>query len=227
MTLRYETRDGQGNDIIKDVEIKEFPIEPRDFVCTSCGAASTEGVSVKKAVSGNFTDWAYLGSHICPRCARLLSLYFYSYIVDDDGIRLLNVRQLRDELTRQQTPPFLFIITRTQKKHLFYRARWNYGEGRYTVNLEDETILTTPDRQRTLFDFVESLQTLGQSKEQMARGELRFDILQKVDFDTLVVLRNELARSRELQIPLFCGQKRDITEEEAVKCATISIQKMR
>lgn len=67
-----------------------------------------------------------------------------------------------------------------------------------------------------LFSFVENLQVLGQSKDQLKRGEIRFDIVQKIGFEAINLLQNELNFSREIQIPLYCGQKLEISEEEAI-----------
>ena len=88
--------------------------------------------------------------------------------------------------------------------------------------MEAETIYTTPERMKWLFDFVELLQTLGASKKAMQEGEIAFQVLQKVGFKALDLLHQELKESREIQIPLFCGQKREMTEEEA-KCSLISL----
>lgn len=215
--IPYLTRDGKGNDILKEVKIKQFPVREVEFDCPICNTHAQKGVRIKDIVSANFTDWAYVGDYVCQRCADLFSLYFYNYIVNPDGIRLINVRELRDQLTSHQKPPFLFVISTSQKKHLFYRSRWNYDAGRFAVNLETETIYTTPERMRQLFDFVEGLQTLGAGKEQMKRGEIPFQVLRKTGFRPLDHLRRELQK-REIQIPLYCGQKREITEEEALCC---------
>lgn len=220
--IKYKTRDAKGADIIKDVKIKQYTLRDHKFDCPICGKYSLTGVKTKDIVSTNFTDWAYVGDYVCSSCTDLFSLYFYSYIVDIDGIRLLNVRELRDQLIRPQKPPFLFIITTSQKKHLFYKARWNYGGGLFAVNLETETIYTMTERMRVLFDFVECLLTLGCSKEAMKQGEINFKTAEKVGFVVSRYLRSELDSSREIQIPLYCGQKRDITEEEAI-CTLSSI----
>lgn len=220
MTLLYNTRDGNGKDIVKNVEIKEFPTVEIDGECPVCKNKISYGVSIKKAVSSKFTDWTYVDDYICPECSRFFSLYFYNYIADRDGIRLLNVRQLRDELCRPQKTPFRFIISTTQKKHLFYRSILNYDNKRFAVNLETEIIYTTCERMKMLFDFVENLQTLGASKLQMQNGELPIKIVQLVGFDCLTTLQSELQNSREIQIPLYCGQKREI-EEDVAKCNII------
>lgn len=214
MQIKYETRDSRGNDILKMVNIKEFPVIEKQIECPICKNNTNQCISIKKIVSSNFTDWANVGDYICTECSKLFSLYFYNYIVNPDGIRLLNIRQLRDELCKRQKTPFRFIITTTQKKHLFYKSKLNYGSEKFAVNLETEKIYTTCDRMRKLFDFVECMIGLGASKSAMQSGEIPFQIIQKTGFSALEFLQNELKNSREIQIPLYCGQKRELSEEE-------------
>lgn len=216
MELRYETRDGKGKDFVKMVKIKEYPIVNAEFDCPVCHKRFSIGSPIKKIVSSNFTDWAYVGDYICEDCSKLFSLYFYNYIVTPSGIKLINVRQLRDELINNQPLPFRFIITTSQKKHLFYRAIENDSNERFAVNLEAETIYTTHQRMKKLFDFVETLITLGSTKKAMAEGKIPFSVLQKTGFEPLTYLQQELRGSREIQIPLYCGQKLEITEEKAL-----------
>ena len=217
-TLRYETRDANGNDIVKDVVVKEFSSVAAEFKCPVCGKYCHEGARTADIISGSFTDYAFIGDYVCGDCADLFSLYFYNYVKDVDGIRLLNIRSIRDEITREQKPPFMFVITTSQKKHLFYRAKMNYAATPFAVQLETETIYTTTERMRLLFDFVESLLALGQSKKMLASGQIQYDIMQKVGVNALRFLKREIETSREIQIPIYCGQKREITNEEAICC---------
>ena len=217
-TLRYETRDANGNDIVKDVVVKEFASVAAEFKCPVCGKDCNEGIRTADIISGSFTDYAFIGDYVCNDCADLFSLYFYNYVKDVDGIRLLNIRSIRDEITRGQKPPFMFVITTSQKKHLFYRAKMNYTATPFAVQLETETIYTTTERMRLLFDFVESLLTLGQSKKMLASGQMQYDVIQKVGVNALRFLKREIETSREIQIPIYCGQKREITNEEAICC---------
>lgn len=219
--IPYFTRDGNGNDFVKQVKIKQFPHTTMEFDCPICKRHVSAGVRTKSIVSSNFTDWAYVGEYVCPACADLFSLYFYSYVVDPDGIHLYNVRELRDQLTTPQKPPFLFIITTSQKKHLFYRSVWNHDSAQFAVNLETETIYTTPERMRQLFDFVECMQTLGCSKERLKQGQISEKAFLSIGIAAIRFLNQEL-KSREIQIPLYCGQKREITEEKAI-CSINSI----
>lgn len=220
--LQYNTRDAGGNDIVKEVEVKQFKPHTVEFQCPICGEVSSTGYKIKDIVSASFTDWAYVGEYVCKRCADLFSLYFYCYLVDPDGIHLLNVREIKDVLTTYQNPPFMLVITTSKKKHLFYRACWNNIGSPFAVNLETETIYTTPQRMQELFDFVECLQTLGCSREQLKRGEILFTVLQKAGPKVLTKLQEEL-KNREIQIPLYCGQKREMTEEEALCCINLTL----
>lgn len=221
-TLRYNTRDGQGNDIVVDVTIKKYHEHQVSFSCPICRTVNQRGCQVNDIVSSNFTDWAYVGEYVCPKCTDLFSLYFYSYIVNENGIQILNAREIRDQLCVLQKPPFLFCITTSRKKHLFYRAKWNKQSEVFAVNLETETIYTTPERMKELFDLVECLQTLGASKIQLKDGDIPYQVLSLFGKALLNKLMSELNNSREIQIPLFCGQKRAISKEEAI-CTINSI----
>lgn len=216
------TRDGKGNDFIKKVEIKQFPVESVNFECPICHKLVTEGVKTKKAVSANFTDWQHVGEHICVPCSRLLSLYFYNYSVEDGDISLFNVREIYKNIMREHKVPFKFVITKSQKKHLFYLATENLSDDMFAIQLESETIFTDRNRMKQLFDFVECLQTLGVTKTMMADGKLPMNVmLEPFGIQAYQFLKQELTSSREIQIPLYCGQKRNISEEEA-RCCLIS-----
>ena len=223
-SLLYRTRDGDGKDIVKEIELKEFPVVEKDFVCPICHRHQTRGSEMKKIVSSNFTDWEYFdGDTVCADCSKLFSLYFYSYSVENGNIKVFNVREIRENILRTHETPFKFIITKSKKKHLFYRAYENLSDETFAIQLENETIFTNRERMIMLFDFVECLITLGQSKTQMAEGNLNYDILsQEWGFKAFDFLQSELAKSREIQIPIFCGQKREISEEDAL-CTITSI----
>lgn len=222
MIIKYKTRDEKGNDFIKDVKIKEFPVVNAEFDCPICKRHCTEGHLTSKCVSSKFTDWEYFDKYICCNCARLFSLYFYSYIVENGEIKLFNLREIKENIFRNHELPFMFIITKTQKKHLWYRAVMNESDDNFAIQLETETIFTNRDRMKYLFDFVELLMSLGQSKMQMSEGNLSYDIMKRpFGSKAFEILNYELAASREIQIPLHCGQKIENMEENEI-CNSIS-----
>lgn len=215
-TLTYKTRDESGNDIIKEIALKDFKVREVNCKCSICHSPLQSGIRVKDIVSADFTDWAYVGEYVCEKCADLFNLHFYNYIVDPDGIHLYNIREIGEQILLPQKPPFLFIITISKKKHLFYKGKWNYSAENFAVNLEAEIIYTSINRMKYLFDFVELLLTLGCSKSMMKQGEVPFKVIQKIGFWILEKLNEEIRSSREIQIPIYCGQKRNLTEEEAI-----------
>ena len=214
-SLLYNTRDADGKDITKTVEIKKYCAIPVNFMCRICQTEQTRGVDIKKIVSGNFTDWQYVGEYVCEKCADMFSLFRYSYIQNGDDVRLFNVREMAEEIQLPQTPPFKIIVSTSQKKHLFYKAVTNHDPINFSANLEEEKILCNIDKLRELFLFVGYMQAIGESKKRLADGEIRNDILQKTGYRALKYLQNEL-KTRQIQIPLFLSQKINITQEEAI-----------
>lgn len=226
MEIDYLTRDGKGKEFVKKVKIKEFQTVDHAFVCQSCGRRCDHGVPIKACTSSKFTDWQYVGDYMCTDCTRLLSLYFYSYSVEGGEIHLFNLREIYENIMRSHTVPFKFIVSKTGKKHLFYRAPENMTDDQFAIQFETETVYTNRERMRRLFDFCECMQTLGVSKLAMSECKLPMNIMKEsFGLQAYLFLRNELTHSREIQIPLHCGQKRDITEEDA-KCCIISVLTM-
>lgn len=214
MNLKYNTRGADGNDITKEIAIKKYPSISVRFICM-CGKECTEGIPVKKIVSSNFTEWGLVSEYVCEHCADLFSLYFNSYILNSDGIRLLNVREMAEEIQKPQKPSFKIIISVSQKKHLFYKAVYNDNPDRFIANLEEERISCDLDTLREQFLFVGSLQALGESKERLKTGEIRHDILIKTGHAALNYLQEQL-KTRQIQIPLHLSQKLNILSEDAI-----------
>ena len=217
MVLTYNTRDGKGRDIVKQVQIKRYDTVEAEFVCKICNTKFREGVPIKKIVSSNFTDWAHVGDYVCTDCTRYFSLYFYNYIVSDDTIRLLNVREMCEEIQKPQSGTFKIVISISQKKHLFYHAANNNNPEKFIANLENEQIYCDRELLVRQFALVGSLQTLGESKSALARGEFKFGGKLGVDMQAHILRYMQTALcSRQIQIPLHLSQKLEISEEEAL-----------
>lgn len=220
MVLPYQTRDADGNEIVRSIAVKEFPAAIIDSECFHCGkSGEREYIAFKQAVSANFTDWNMVGQHICPVCAKLLSVYPYSYVFDISGeITLLNIRQIKEALLTPRTGKFKLCISTSQKKHLFYRAPWNLSDcDQLNVQLELETIRSSRSRLGNLFAFVELLLAAGCTKKDLEQGNIAFDVFKRVGRGAYTHLLDELSRSRDIRIPLFCAQKPDISKEDAIR----------
>lgn len=210
MKLLYNTRDGSGNDIVKEVELNDYDDAPEydpPVECGLCGASTSRAIKAKDVVSGHFTDWNYVtGDYICPRCARNLGLYKYSFIETPTDIKLYNIREMADAVINPPEPPFKIVISKSQKKHLFYKARWGWSRNNYPINLEEETIIVNRATLSKQFAFISALLALGEIKAGLAEGHIRLETLQQVGKDALKLLWLWLARDRMIQIPLFLAQ---------------------
>lgn len=215
MELIYKTKNADGNDIVKTVVTKTYPVNKKNFICRICGKNNKEGVDIYKIVSSNFTDWQYVGEYACELCAAMFSLYFYSYIQDKNEIRLLNIREMAEEIQKPQRAPFKIVISISQKKHLFYKAVTNQNSDNFIVNLEEEQIYCNRYKLRDLFIFVENLQALGESKKNISNGIIKCEILMQIGLKGLQYLHTEL-KGRQIHIVLYLSQKPNISKEEAL-----------
>lgn len=213
--LIYNTRDAKGTDIQKIVTTKNYPTINKHFTCGICHGQFAQGIDIHKIVSSNFTDWQYVGDYVCQSCASLFSLFFYSYIQNPNGIRLLNIREMAVEIQKEQLAPFKIVISVSQKKHLFYKAVFNQDSTNFTANLEEEQINCNINKLRELFLFMGSLQALGENKKNIAQGIIQYKILKRIGLKGILYLQQEL-KSRQMQIPLHLSQKLNISEEEAL-----------
>lgn len=150
----------------------------------------------------------------------MFSLYPYSYVYSKGAvIRLLNIRQLKDALTDWRTlsrgEGFIFAITQSRKKHLFYKAMFNdplsSEDDIYSVNMEGINYTTTPYMQKQMFGLVECLQALGMSKSKIADWDIPFSVAQPLIrcgiLDKIILAIKVATLSQEIYIPIYAAQK--------------------
>lgn len=216
IALIYKTRDAKGNDIEKTVEFKKYKSVDVEFTCI-CGTECKRGVNVKNIVSANFTDWQYVGDYICEECSKLFTLFPYSYIISgpEKEIKLLNIREMAEVIQKIQKPPFKIVISKSQKKHLFYKAVFNDNPYKFIANLEEEQIQCNLTRLTEQFLFIGSLQALGSSKTKIAEGEICAEAAYKFGHKIYLYLQEQL-KTRQIQIPLHLSQKPEISKEDAL-----------
>lgn len=219
-TLEYRTRDGKGNDITRIVPIKEFPLHDFDppQACAVCGKVVSSGCLLGECVSSEFCDWSWFDTDcICLSCSRYFTLYKFSYIVNGEDIHLYNVREMAQQLKQPQRPPFLAVITTNQKKHYFFKSRWNLTSLPEMINLDDLTIETTPKEMTDLFGWVEAMLSLGAAKGGLEEGQIPTSVLLKTGAGPLMWLRRQLRGKRAIKIPIYLAQRTEMPETEALE----------
>lgn len=206
-----------GEAIVTYVEPKKYICSSCETICAFCGKDIVKGVPLKNVVSGNFTDYQALkpSEFSCYDCAQACSFFHYSYIADQNGLRLLNNREMVEEIQKAQQPPFVCVVTTSKKKHLFYEAVVNNSSVNFICRFEQENIPVNLEQLRQDFVFIGSLLALGEYKQSIEEGSLRTKTVNKLGVAVVDFLNTCLNR-RSFFIPLFLSQKPDIEEEIAI-----------
>jgi hypothetical protein len=123
-----------------------LPVQECDTVCAFSGQRITKGVRLKDAISGNFTDHAYLRypSEYCAvdiaQCLKPLSaenarasLRNYSFLATPSELRLLKRAEYLDAITQPKELPFVLCLSFGGKKHISYKATPQYSNEAFTI----------------------------------------------------------------------------------------------
>lgn len=214
----YRTVDANNNIIDKEVDFKTFKKVKKDFDCFFCGNHFSEGIDLKEAISDRFTDYTLVkcpsSKYVCESCSLGLSLIRYSYIIDSK-IKIIRQKDFADMIFKQNEIPFIACITRTFKKHLFYKAIVNYDLNNFYINLENETILCNKQVLKTDLSFISCLQSLGVNKKSIENGFINNDVIGLLGYKIYEYLENALNR-RDFQIALYTAQNKNIEKEKAI-----------
>lgn len=137
--------------IAKHLDAAKLPtLEPCDTICLFTGKQIKQGISVKKAISANFTDHEYLkydSGYVSPEAwlcigsvihgkTRLNSLRSYSYIVTESELKLLKHTELIDYILNPPNPPFVFVISYNNKKHTSFKADVNHSKELFQITTD-------------------------------------------------------------------------------------------
>ena len=233
-TPEYHTRDGSGNDIVIACEFLN-PMEHLAYdaawvgVCMVCGAETEGGIPHKKMLGDTYTDWGIHkmpeSSHICKACAFCLllnpakgriALKNYSYIAAD-RLYICNRAEMRDWLVDPPEPPFVAVVTISQKKHLATKAAVSYRRERYACMLEEERIYVDLAAMQNCMRLVEALRGIGMTKTDIETRRIKYSLVKRWNTGQMVetVKRlNEHDKTRILPLALHVAQKME--EEEAI-----------
>ncbi len=176
--------------------IKGKPVETNE-PCALCGFRSSRMVTFKSAIShASFSGYAELAeptsSAICEACSWALegkppnTLRMWSIVCADDlvdsvrekgapdfgpDVHVLNKHNLDPVLSILLDPPsgrWFCALADSGKIHVVPYCKVNAGRGRWSVQLERETIWGTPDRFKKIVHHVASLLDAGFAKRDIS-----------------------------------------------------------
>ena len=145
-------------------------------VCLFSGLPIDKGVHVKKALSGNFTDFdackglgsEYVGLDVmaCLKQGfevekdKFTELRKYSFLATEKGIEVIRTANLLECLLKDKPTPFVFCFAmlRAQKaqKHLSFKSQVNYQNDVFTVTTECGDILFDRSKAKEVLPIIEA-----------------------------------------------------------------------
>ena len=126
------------------------PTEICNTVCAFTGKQIISGIPTKQAIKKTFTDFEYLkyeSDYISAEAWKVLNpciqgnnglnaLRSYSYIVTNSGIKIIKHAEYMHALINPPEPPFVFVITYSNKKHTAFKAVINHSRQSFIVQTD-------------------------------------------------------------------------------------------
>ena len=155
-----------------------------DSTCAFCGMRSQHCFPIKDILSANFNDHKYMRhdtDHVCDHCASCLdsktlngkALRNYSVIATESGITSLARNSIHRYIIEPPAPPFVFMVTFTHKKHIFFHARVNYAKTRFQVATDRIDIEIDPIQFKERYNICSRLYDASFSKAEIASNRYR------------------------------------------------------
>ncbi|MGO0987461.1 hypothetical protein ACTPEW_16125 [Clostridioides difficile] len=147
--------------------------------CFVCGSNINEGLSVKDIISPKFTNFDICknkdSNYVCKECSFCMKeakLRRSSFIACESKLIYLKKNDLEKYLFNLDefiTIPFIIGITRSFKKHNFFRCRVNYDLKTFYIREEDKEYLFNINEMKPLYKKLNEAY-LQFSKEELETG---------------------------------------------------------
>ena len=159
-------------------------------------------------MSSNFNDWQYLkyaNDRICQDCASCLdsgafngkALRNYSVLVTSKNITALARRDIAAAIFNPPDPLFVFMVTFTHKKHIFFHARVNRSASKFHIATDNGDIEVEPERFAGIYNICQRLYQAGFSKSEIRSGVYRkWKKIESFGIEEFRVLDREIAAFR-------------------------------
>lgn len=91
----------------------------------------------------------------------------------EDELKVLQHIDIAENVLNPPQPPFVFVVTKTHKKHAFLNAVLNDSRERLDIGLEQESIRFERHEFRHAYHHARVLYEVGFSKEEIRTGQYR------------------------------------------------------
>lgn len=172
--------------------------------CAICGQ-ECEGVPVKKIVRNerftNFDEINVDGDVVCGPCATCMKdarLRRKSFIAHPGGVIFLEKNDIEhyvfDLEAQGIKTPFLFCVTTSFKKHMFFRARLNNDYKQYNLQFE-EVPVTITEHDKELYKQIQDAYEFF-SKDELLTGNFKLINIKKFGIDRFGALKEMVEAKR-------------------------------
>lgn len=153
-----------------------------DAICAFTGEKINEGILLKDVISDTFTDFesikfpsefvsvdiAKLILPVIPTEKNLNSLRVYSFLATENKLEILKTDSFLPILENPPEPPFIFVVSFSNKKHIAYKARTNYSKDPFYVSTDKGFCLINKNKLSELLEVARRWYTVIPGKENSA-----------------------------------------------------------
>jgi CRISPR type IV-associated protein Csf1 len=158
----------------------ELPIIDCDSICRMCGKSIIEGVKQKDIIKkSTFTDYQYLKYNsdiLCVDCCALIGtikvngkktwLRNFSFICADNGLLFLKRHELLEHILNPPEPPFVYVITYTNKKHIAFKSEIQHNNECYKIFTDKGEVIIEPEKLKEITKIIQSWYSILPGKEE-------------------------------------------------------------
>lgn len=148
-----------------------------DTICKMCGKKIIQGVNRKDIIKSSFTDYQYLkydSDFMCPECASLIAqiqvngkstwLRNFSFICTETTFLSLKREEIWDWIFVPPTPPFVFVVTYTNKKQIAFKAAIQEDNKTFKIFTDKGEVEITPSKLNDLTEILRNWYTIVPNK---------------------------------------------------------------
>lgn len=196
--------------------------------CSICGRFSDYAFLKSESISSSFNDYQYFKYNtdfICEYCNACLSntgfdgkaLRNYSIIANESKYIILNKPAIIYHIDNQFSPPYIFMVSFSKKKHIFLHTKINYDQININISTDRYDLSFTKEQFNNIYIPCSDLYNTGFSKMEIETGIYRKWKLmdQKRDFFILDKEINKYRGTNLLNFVLYALSKEDEDNIEA------------